>query len=375
MVTRQRLRLGVVGTGMVAQAVHLPLLAKRNDLFELTALCDISPATLGAVAERFDVPRTRRYSGVVDLLSDGAVDALVVLTSGSHGAVCAAAAETGLPIFCEKPLAYTLAEADALAAAAPLLALGYMKLYDPAFRRARALLAERPPPRTVEVTVLHPSPETQLQHVPLVRPDDIPDQALAAQDAETDALLERALGDTPPLLKLLYSRELLGSVVHDLALVRSLVGDPVRCDYVDVWPDDAPQSLSILCLLPGGVRLSIRWHYLDGYPVYREELTMHDAQGTVELVFPSPYLLHAPTELTVVDGAGGCERTMRFRSNVEAFEEQLVAFHHLAVGGEPTAASVAEGRADIVMCQRIIRRFAELRGLPIGGEAAGAELS
>lgn len=370
MVTRERLRLGVVGTGMVAQAVHLPLLAERRDLFELTALCDVSPGTLAAVAERFGVPRGRLYPTVGDLLADGGVDAVAVLTSGSHGAVCEAAVHVGLPVFCEKPLAYTLAEADTLAAAAPRLALGYMKLYDPAVRRAAALLAERPAPRTVEVTVLHPPAETQLQHVPRVRRDDVPEPARAALDAEAKTLLAQALGDAPPLLERLYAWELLGSVVHNLALVRSFAGDPVRCDHVDAWPDDHPRSLSILCTLPGGARLSIRWHYLDGYPAYRETLAVHDEQGSVELVFPSPYLLHASTELTVVDGGGAGERTTHFRSTVEAFEEELVAFHALAVDGTPTLAGMAEGRADIVTCQRIVRRLGELRGLPVGGEAA-----
>ena len=283
----------------MAQAVHVPILLARRDLFEVAALCDLSPGTLEAVGEHCGVAPKRRYVAVADLLAAGGVDALIVLTSGSHGATCAAAAEARLPVFCEKPLAYTLAETDALTAADPRLAVGYMKLYDPAFQRARALMAERPPPRSVEVTVLHPPPQAQLRHVRLVRPDDLSERTRAALDADTETLLGQALGQAPPLLKQLYAWNLLGTVVHDLALVREIVGDPIRCDHVDVWPDDSlPQSLSILCLLPGDVRLSIRVHYLDGYPAYREELRVHDELGTLELVFPSPYLLHAPTDLT-----------------------------------------------------------------------------
>jgi len=374
-VTSDRVRLGVVGAGLVAQTVHLPILLARRDLFEVAAICDLSPGTLEAVGEGCGVASNRRYRTAADLLAAGGIDALAVLTSGSHGATCAAAAEARLPVFCEKPLAYTLAEADAVATAAPRLAVGYMKLYDPAFQRAQAIVTERPPPRSIEITVLHPPPQVQLRHVRLVRPDDLSEQTRAALDADAETLLGQALGPAPPLLRQLYAWNLLGTVVHDLALVRAIVGDPVRCDHVDVWPDDSlPQSLSILCLLPGDVRLSIRVHYLDGYPAYREEFRVHDELGTIELVFPSPYLLHAPTDLTVVDGANGDTRTTRFRSTVEAFEEELLAFHRLVVHGEPTAAGLAEGRADIVTCQRIVRKLAELRGLPIGGEAtAGTE--
>jgi myo-inositol 2-dehydrogenase / D-chiro-inositol 1-dehydrogenase len=57
---------------------------------------------------------------------------------------------------------------------------------------------------------------------------------------------------------------------------------------------------------------------------------------------------------------------------VEAFEEELLAFHRLVTEGAPTAAGIAEGRADIVTCQRIVRRLADGRGIELAGEAARA---
>ena len=76
------------------------------------------------------------------------LDALVILTSGSHGPAVEAGVDAGLPVFAEKPLAFTLAEADAIEgrlAADPgrRLQVGYMKLYDPAVLHARALAEER----------------------------------------------------------------------------------------------------------------------------------------------------------------------------------------------------------------------------------------
>lgn len=369
----ERVRLGIVGLGRVAQAVHLPLLVKHADLFAVSALCDLSPGVLDAIVERFPVASGRRYRQLGDLLGAGSLDAVMVLTSGSHGAACGAAVQAGLPVFCEKPLAYTLAEADALATPSLRLMVGYMKLYDPAVRRALGILAKRPPPRSVEVTVLHPSAESQLTHVGLVGAADVPEETVAAQAAEAEMLVWEALGPAPPPLGRLYADVLLGSIVHDLALVRRLVGDPVRIEHVDVWPDQVfPPSVSVIGLLPGDVRVSIRWHYLDRYPAYREEVRVHDEQGTLALVFPSPWVLHAPTKLIVAEVADDGARTTRFGSTLEAFEEQLLAFHRLVVDDNPPAAGLAEGRADVVTCQRIVRRFAELRGLPIGGEAAGS---
>lgn len=367
-----RIRIGIIGLGTVAQAVHLPLFSHRPDLFAIEAVVDLSRATATLVGERYGV--ARRYNTIAALLADGDVDAVAILTSGSHCSAAVAALAAGIPTFCEKPLAYTVAEADALTAAGGCLALGYMKLYDPAVVHARRLLAGRAPVRSVEVTVLHPSAAVQLAHARISeQAGDIPDETLLALASEVGELEERALGGAPSELRRLYVDVLLGSVVHELAVVRALVGDAVSIEHVDVWPDGRfPPSVAIHGLLPDGARLAIRWHYLEGYPVYREEVRVHDERGTVSLTFPSPYLLHAPTELAVVDGDSGNERTTVFRSSIEAFEEELVAFHRLVTQGDPFAAGIGEGRADIVTCQRIVRRLAEQRGLELGGEAAAA---
>ena len=170
----------------------------------------------------------------------------------------------------------------------------------------------------------------------------------------------------------LYTDVLLGSVVHDLAVLRALVGDPERVDHVDVWPEGSWESVAVEGVCPGGVRFGLRWHYLDGCPEYREEVRVHHERGSVGLTFPSPYLLNAPTVLEVTDRDGGAARVRTFRSTVEAFGEELLAFHRLVTEGRPPAAGIFEGRADILTCQRIVRRLADGRGLPIGGEAARA---
>ncbi|HEV2896224.1 MAG TPA: gfo/Idh/MocA family oxidoreductase, partial [Actinomycetota bacterium] len=62
-------------------------------------------------------------------------------------------------------------------------------------------------------------------------------------------------------------------------------------------------------------------------------------------------------------------RSREDRSTVEAFEQELVAFHRLVTDGRPVAAGIAEGRADIVTCQRIVGRLAERGGVELAGEA------
>jgi len=362
------LRLGLVGLGTVAQAVHLPLLAKLRDVFLTSAVCDLSAATCEAIGDRFGIPAARRYATPEALLGDDDLDAVAILSSGSHGALAEAAARRGLAVFCEKPLAYTVAEADALGALEPRLMLAYMKLYDPAVQRARTLLRDRPAARSVEVTVLHPPSESQLSHVGLLpAPVDIEPDRLGRLRAEEATLVERALGAVPAELGLLYTDVLLGSVVHDLAVIRYLLGGPLELEYADRWDT----SVALAGRLGSGARVSIRWHYLENYPAYREEVDVHDAAGSISVTFPAPYLLHAPAVLRAVDDAGdGSEHVSETRSTAEAFERQWLAFADFAAGGPAPYAGIAEGREDIAVCQRAAALLAARLGIEIGGEAA-----
>jgi predicted dehydrogenase len=104
-----RIRVGVAGLGAVAQAVHLPILAKLDDTFEIAALADLSEALRERLGERYQVPAAARVGSVDELLDVTGLDAIVILTSGSHGAAALAALDRGLAVLCEKPLATTVA--------------------------------------------------------------------------------------------------------------------------------------------------------------------------------------------------------------------------------------------------------------------------
>jgi predicted dehydrogenase len=91
-----RKRVGVIGCGLIAQVMHLPYLAELDDRWELAALCDVSEEPLGACARRYGVERT--FTAWEDLLAEP-LDAVLVLTSGSHAPMAMAAAAAGLHVF------------------------------------------------------------------------------------------------------------------------------------------------------------------------------------------------------------------------------------------------------------------------------------
>ena len=84
------------------------------------------------------------------------LDAVMILTSGSHAPIAIAAAEAGLHVFVEKPMCFSVDEGqamvDATAKAGVKLMVGYPKRYDPAFARFRDEFGALAHPKLLRVT-------------------------------------------------------------------------------------------------------------------------------------------------------------------------------------------------------------------------------
>ncbi|MBP2703683.1 Gfo/Idh/MocA family oxidoreductase [Microbispora sp. RL4-1S] len=363
------MRVGIVGLGAIAQVVYLPLLARRADGFRIGAVCDLDGDHAAEFGRRLGVPA---FDDPARMLDAGGFEALIVLTPGSHGPLVRAALDRGLWVLSEKPLAYSRAELRGIPEDARLM-VGYMKQYDPATQRLLETLHEVGGPagvRHMDVTVLHPSEESQLLFA-RARPSRPSPSSLAPYLGADDRALTTALGTSAHRLRRLYAEVVLGSVCLDLSLMRLLVGPPDTVDHVAVWPADAfPPSLEISGVLPGGGRYGLRWHHLPGYPAYREIVTLHHDHGSLQLRFPSPYLLNAPTHFSLTCRVGITERTTVYRDVAEAFERQLLAFHRFVTEDTPPLTGLPGARTDIVTAQRVVARYAGWAGIPVGGECA-----
>lgn len=82
---------------------------------EMTAVCDIDASRAAAAGERFGIPR--QYAEIREMLDAERPDFLDVITPPeSHLEICRAAAERGVHVICQKPLAPTFAEAREIVA-------------------------------------------------------------------------------------------------------------------------------------------------------------------------------------------------------------------------------------------------------------------
>lgn len=376
-----RIRVGVVGLGLITQGVHLPNLETLRADFEITHVCDASDSLTQAVAARLPgaVAASTDWRAVV---ADPRVDAVMILTPGSHGETAAAALRAGKHVFSEKPLAHSRAEISELIALAQeqglVLQVGTMKAHDDIIAPARQAVARIGSVRIVRVTVLHPTDECQFEHVNLI-PADSPDpEVVRAGRDYTEARNDEAMGESSLGVRLLYSDVLLGSVVHEMALLRALgLGLPESWDFVSIDPplgdQRAPEPPRIMAIgqLPGGAQLQLSWNWVPDYPEYDEEVKVIGSAGRVTLSMPGPYLAHHRARMTTEFMADG----MRHRDDVSsgfttAFVRELEAFAASVRDGADVLCDATGALEDVTCLQRLAAQAGLQAGLSIGGEAA-----
>jgi predicted dehydrogenase len=366
-----RLRVGVIGCGMVAQIMHLPYLSSLRDRFAIAALSDLSPGLLRTMGDRYGVPETRRFADYRDLIATD-VDAVLVLTAGSHAPPVLDALEAGKHVLVEKPLCITLREADEIATAArrsgTKLMVAYMKRYDPGFRYAQRVIGGMEGVRYVQVNTLHPAEDQYRDIHGLARFDDVSPDVAQRLRREYEELLDEAVGDIGDALRFVYYDVLLGSMVHDVNALRALLGEPEDVLFTELWPEnDMAPSVTTVLRHPGDVRTVYTWTYLAELRDYLEEIAVMSSASRVRIQFPSPFLKHFPTPVVVQRMENGVMVETRAQvSYDEAFQEELRAFHACVVDDTPPLTDVDDARADIAVLQRILA-VSRPRGL--GGEA------
>jgi predicted dehydrogenase len=141
----ERPKVGVIGAGSFARRAILPAL--QDAALDLVAVASASGLTAADVATRYGFERAA--DSAEEILSDDAIDAVVIATRhASHAALTAAALRHGKSVFVEKPLALTNDELTsveaALAETTGTLMVGFNRRHAPLTDRLRRELAHAP---------------------------------------------------------------------------------------------------------------------------------------------------------------------------------------------------------------------------------------
>ena len=348
-----RIRVGVIGCGLIAQVMHLHYLRELSDLYETVALCDVSAEVRTACARDYGVDAT--YADWRELIAQP-LDAVLILTSGSHAPIAIAAAEAGKHVLTEKPMCFSVAEGHAMIAAAEragkTLMVGYNKRYDPAFRRLVGESRKLDDIRLARITTLESPLEPYVAHYRLHQGAGLAPEVAARFAEDNAARITAAIGEADPLSRRAYHLVLLDSMVHEFNAIREVLGEPDRLEYANI----AETGLTAI-LRFGATECVITWVDLPGIARYQMDFSLYSPRGRVTLAFPSPFLRSAPTILTIEAGEprmSWSSKTDETTSFIESFKQELVHFHQCIEAGAVPRTSAHDALRDIALCQSIV---------------------
>lgn len=151
-----RVRVGFIGAGSMANRVHYPSLASFRDV-EISAICDLNEARLNETADKYGVDQ--RFTDYRLMIEKSPLDAVYVimapLSFGDYAhaeplyKVVIECLKRGLHVFIEKPPGVSLDEAKKMAEAARKYdcktMVGFNRRFIPVFREAKRIIEENGP--------------------------------------------------------------------------------------------------------------------------------------------------------------------------------------------------------------------------------------
>ena len=156
------LQIGLIGAGRIAQA-HAATVAYRISNAQLAAVTDPIAAAAQSIAAKFSIPTIApNYQAI---LADPKIDAILIcMPTDTHAEIMKAAARAGKQIFCEKPVALTLAATDdalkVVNESGVKLQLGFNRRFDANYARVRKAITngEIGTPRILHIISRDPAP-------------------------------------------------------------------------------------------------------------------------------------------------------------------------------------------------------------------------
>jgi len=143
----EKVRVGMIGAGSLANSVHYPSLAEFDDV-EIAAICDLDEARLKTTAEKYEVENT--YSDYKKMVSEVELDAAYVIMPPHHlFDLVIHCLDNKLNVFTEKPPGVTAEQTRNMALTAQrndcLSMVGFNRRFIPLMVEVKKIVEERGP--------------------------------------------------------------------------------------------------------------------------------------------------------------------------------------------------------------------------------------
>ncbi|MFC2051110.1 Gfo/Idh/MocA family protein [Chloroflexota bacterium] len=160
-----KLRVGIVGCGLVTEEQHIPSLRMLKRNVVLQAVCDRNENLAKQTALKYGLPEA--YSDITEMLSKGHLDVIDICTPPqTHTPLVLQAIEHGCHVLLEKPMALKTSDCDQMIEAANKrgvkLCVIHNVIFDSLFLKARKLVAEGAIGRFIGMRIFMSDPREEM---------------------------------------------------------------------------------------------------------------------------------------------------------------------------------------------------------------------
>ncbi|MDQ0562295.1 putative dehydrogenase [Rhizobium mesoamericanum] len=325
--TKDKLKLGVVGCGRIAQAAHFPAVQKASNV-ELAAVFDPSALLAKGAGMQLGVPACTEQQ---DFLNADLDAVLIAIPDRFHVPVSIAALQAGKHVLVEKPVAVTASEAETLievlGKTGLQLQVGSMKRFDPGIARAQQVIAAGDIGRILSarcwyrvMSELRPPVEATLFPAMLVDQDvRSRETALKAANRKTHLLATHG--------------------IHTFDLMRFLLGD-FTVSAATMAVDGADHSWHGIATTEAGaaasfeVTASVHAEWTEGFQVY-------GSKGHISAEIPFPFS-RAASKVRIFRAENSSYEEPIF-GDTDAYKLQVEAFAAAILNGQPVQPTALDG--------------------------------
>lgn len=325
--------IGVIGLGRMGQ-VYATHTARQIENARLVAVADPTRDVLDRFAAQ--LPSVEPFSDYRELLAHPQVQGVIVASpTSTHREVVIAAAQAGKAIFCEKPLALTLAETDEIIEAVRLadvpLQVGFMRRFDRGYAEAK---------RKIEAGVIG------------------------------QPVMVRSIGRDPYRTSLEFANPavsgglIVDMAIHDFDCLRWLMDDEIQRVYTEVAALVYPELLDVGDVDNAQIAVRFNGGGLGNVEVSRTAIYGYDircevvgAKGTIEI----GYLRQTPILVLTKEGVTH-DVVPHFPQRFgPAYTVQIEHFVECLLYDRQPAVTAADARAALQACLAAIRSQQEGR--------------
>jgi predicted dehydrogenase len=367
MATPNKMRVGIVGGGEVAQVIHIPTLQLLSRLYTVSAICDLSQKTVEHCATKFHIPKLTTIPD--EIFKDADIDLVFILTSDEfHAPLTIAALQAGKDVMLEKPMTLSLLSAEKIieaekAAKGPRVFVGYMRRYAPSFVEAfkreiasipRILYARSRDivgPNALFVGQSGTFPEKQTDFTP--ESSDVKAKLL-------DDLFQECFGDSAiSVSKQKYCRFLGSLGSHDLSLMREALGGlPFAIGGVSLH--DPFYSAIFHYRNKDGSPFAVTYESgIDNVPRFDAHLAVYGQDKTVSIQYDTPYIKGLPIKVRVeeTDGHGHAVSREILCSFEDAYTSEFMEVYNCFMGGMEIKTSAKDAYEDLKLFDMMYKKY------------------